>query len=48
MPTLVDLKLLRSDAFVDGHWTTGGAGKRFSVRNPATGETLAEVADRRR
>ena len=45
MPTLVDLKLLRSDAFVDGHWTAGGAGKRFSVRNPATGETLAEVAD---
>jgi len=45
MPTLTDPKLLRADAYVDGAWTKSGAGKTFAVRNPATGETLAEVAD---
>jgi succinate-semialdehyde dehydrogenase/glutarate-semialdehyde dehydrogenase len=45
MPTLTDPRLLRADAYVDGAWTKGGAGARFAVRNPATGETLAEVAD---
>jgi succinate-semialdehyde dehydrogenase / glutarate-semialdehyde dehydrogenase len=43
MPTLADPKLLRRDAYVDGAWV--GASKRFAVKNPATGETLAEVAD---
>jgi succinate-semialdehyde dehydrogenase/glutarate-semialdehyde dehydrogenase len=45
MPTLTDPALLRADAYVDGAWTSAGAGKRFAVRNPATGEALAEVAD---
>ena len=45
MPTLTDPLLLRADAYVDGVWTAAGAGKRFAVHNPATGETLAEVAD---
>jgi len=45
MPTLADPKLLQRDAYVDGHWTAGGAGRRFRVHNPATGETLAEIAD---
>ena len=45
MPTLDDTALLRADAYVDGAWTTAGAGGRFPVRDPATGETLAEVAD---
>jgi len=43
MPTLADPKLLRADAYIDGAWV--GASKRFAVKNPATGETLAEVAD---
>jgi hypothetical protein len=34
---------LRTDAFIDGAWTKAGA--TFTVRNPATGEALAEVAD---
>ena len=45
MPKLADPKLLQRDAYVDGAWTPAGAGKRFAVTNPATGETLAEVAD---
>ncbi len=45
MPPLTDPRLLRSDAYVDGAWTKAGAGKTFAVRNPATGGTLAEVAD---
>jgi succinate-semialdehyde dehydrogenase / glutarate-semialdehyde dehydrogenase len=45
MPTLFDPALLRADAYVDGAWTAAGAGQRFAVTNPATGETLAEVAD---
>ena len=42
---LADPKLLRSDAFVDGHWRAAASGARFTVRNPADGEVLAEVAD---
>ncbi|NDC58470.1 MAG: aldehyde dehydrogenase family protein, partial [Alphaproteobacteria bacterium] len=34
---------LRTDAFIDGAWTKAEA--TFTVRNPATGEALAEVAD---
>ncbi len=45
MPLLTDPKLLRAEAYVDGGWTKSGAGKTFAVRNPASGETLAEVAD---
>jgi succinate-semialdehyde dehydrogenase/glutarate-semialdehyde dehydrogenase len=43
--TLADREVLRRDAYVDGNWTPAGSGDRFRVRNPATGETLAEVAD---
>ena len=45
MPTLTDPELKRADAYVDGDWSQAGHGKTFAVRNPATGETLAEVAD---
>jgi succinate-semialdehyde dehydrogenase/glutarate-semialdehyde dehydrogenase len=45
MLTLADPKVLQRDAYVDGAWTPAGGGKRFQVTNPATGETLAEVAD---
>ena len=34
---------LRTDAFIDGAWTKADA--TFTVRNPATGGALAEVAD---
>jgi succinate-semialdehyde dehydrogenase/glutarate-semialdehyde dehydrogenase len=44
MPKLDDPALLRAEAYVDGAWTSG-AGARFAVTNPATGETLAQVAD---
>ena len=40
-----DTKLLRSDAYVDGRWTPARSGARFAVRNPATSEMLADVAD---
>ncbi|OZB06577.1 MAG: succinate-semialdehyde dehydrogenase (NADP(+)) [Idiomarina sp. 34-48-12] len=35
--------LVQTNAFIDGHWIP--TDKRFVVTNPATGETLAEVAD---
>ncbi|HEY3796726.1 MAG TPA: NAD-dependent succinate-semialdehyde dehydrogenase [Caulobacteraceae bacterium] len=44
MQTLTDPALLRRDGFIDGDWVAG-AGPRFAVANPATGETIAEVAD---
>src|ERR1700761_4823266 len=43
MLKLKDETLLRSDAYIGGEWTP--AAKRFAVRNPATGEALAQVAD---
>src|SRR5580658_2581143 len=45
MLTLADPKVLQRDAYVDGAWVAAGAGKRFAVTNPATGATLAQVAD---
>ena len=43
--TLKDSALLRSDAYVDGGWQAAKSGERFEVRNPATHEHLATVAD---
>ncbi|KFF98897.1 succinate-semialdehyde dehydrogenase [Streptomyces scabiei] len=40
---LKDPALLRSAAYVDGRWIDRGDSGRFSVGNPATGETLAEL-----
>jgi succinate-semialdehyde dehydrogenase/glutarate-semialdehyde dehydrogenase len=45
MLMLADPRVLQRDAYVDGAWVAAGAGRRFAVINPATGETLAEVAD---
>jgi succinate-semialdehyde dehydrogenase/glutarate-semialdehyde dehydrogenase len=45
MLKLNDESLLRADAFIDGAWTPAASGARFAVRNPATGEELAQVAD---
>ncbi|MAB00761.1 MAG: succinate-semialdehyde dehydrogenase (NADP(+)) [Stappia sp.] len=41
--TLKDPSLLETRAYVDGAWIE--TGKTFPVRNPATGELVAEVAD---
>jgi succinate-semialdehyde dehydrogenase/glutarate-semialdehyde dehydrogenase len=43
MLKLKDTKLLKQDAYVDGAWKA--TAKRFAVKNPATGEMLAEVSD---
>jgi succinate-semialdehyde dehydrogenase/glutarate-semialdehyde dehydrogenase len=44
-PALKDPKLLRDQAYVDGAWRKGEGGRSFPVTNPATGQTIAEVAD---
>ncbi len=41
--TLADPSLLETRAFLGGEWVE--AGKTFAVTNPATGETVAHVAD---
>jgi len=40
--TTLDLK---TDLFIDGKFVASETGKRFATVNPATGETLAEVAE---
>jgi succinate-semialdehyde dehydrogenase/glutarate-semialdehyde dehydrogenase len=45
MLKLKDETLLKNDAYVGGAWTKAASGARFAVRNPATGEELAQVAD---
>ena len=44
LPPLNDPSLVRTQAYIDGAWVDGSAG-RFDVRNPADGGKLAEVAD---
>jgi len=39
-----DSKLLRNQAFIDGQWVDADSGEKFPVLNPATGETVAEIA----
>ena len=43
MPALNDPGLLRSGCCVDGRWIGADDGSTLSVRNPATGETIAQV-----
>ncbi|HUO93543.1 MAG TPA: NAD-dependent succinate-semialdehyde dehydrogenase [Rhizomicrobium sp.] len=43
MLKLTDSRLLQSDAFIDGQWVA--ASQRFPVRNPATDDVIADVAD---
>jgi succinate-semialdehyde dehydrogenase/glutarate-semialdehyde dehydrogenase len=43
LAALNDPALLKTDALIDGRWVGGVA--RFAVRDPATGQTLAEVAN---
>lgn len=40
---LMDISLLKSQAFVNGQWIDADDGGRFAVTDPATGETLAQV-----
>jgi succinate-semialdehyde dehydrogenase / glutarate-semialdehyde dehydrogenase len=40
---LKDTSLLRSLAYIDGHWQGAVSGKRFAVTNPADGTILAEL-----
>ena len=39
-----DSTLLRTKAYIDGQWVDADDGKTLRVTNPATGETLAEIA----
>jgi succinate-semialdehyde dehydrogenase/glutarate-semialdehyde dehydrogenase len=43
LATLTDPSLLKTDALIDGVWI--GATRRFTVDDPATGATLAQVAN---
>jgi len=45
MSDLKDSRLLRTQAFVDGAWIDADAGGTFAVEDPATGKSLAQVAD---
>ena len=40
---LKDPSLLKTDAFINGHWVPGSS--RFDVNDPATGQKLANVAN---
>ena len=46
LATLADPGLLKTDALINGAWTAGQSGNpRFAVTDPATGLTLAQVAN---
>ena len=45
MINLKDTTLFRQQAYINGAWTTALSGNTFAVKNPATGEILAEVTD---
>jgi succinate-semialdehyde dehydrogenase / glutarate-semialdehyde dehydrogenase len=40
---LKDKKLLRSQAYIDGAWVAADSGATLTVRNPATGQTVANA-----
>lgn len=42
---LKDMSLLKRQGWIDGQWVDADSGKVFAVTNPATGQTLVEVAD---
>ena len=41
---LSDKNLLKTKAYINGAWVDGDGGDTFAVTNPATGESIAEVA----
>ncbi|HEY4265527.1 MAG TPA: NAD-dependent succinate-semialdehyde dehydrogenase [Micropepsaceae bacterium] len=45
MLKLDDNALLRDAAYIDGQWRGAASSARFAVKNPATGEVIAEIAD---
>ncbi|WP_321963250.1 NAD-dependent succinate-semialdehyde dehydrogenase [Paraburkholderia sp. J7] len=38
-------ELIRCDNFIDGQWVPAASGSRFAVTDPATSNTIAEIAD---
>ncbi|MDR2093308.1 MAG: NAD-dependent succinate-semialdehyde dehydrogenase [Azoarcus sp.] len=42
---LDDQELLKNKGYINGKWLAAGNGATFPVTNPATGETIAQVAD---
>jgi succinate-semialdehyde dehydrogenase/glutarate-semialdehyde dehydrogenase len=42
---LKDLRLVKRQGFIDGKWVDADSGAVFAVTDPATGQTLIEVAD---
>ncbi|HKD21894.1 MAG TPA: aldehyde dehydrogenase family protein, partial [Rhizomicrobium sp.] len=45
MLKLADSRLLKSETYIDGAWSEAQGGARYAVRNPATDEVIAEVAN---
>ncbi|MGO1499978.1 MAG: aldehyde dehydrogenase family protein [Marinobacter sp.] len=43
--SLTNTKLLRESAYLNGEWVQAQSGTVFSVINPASGESLANVPD---
>jgi len=41
---ITDQGLLRTQAYIDGEWVDADSGETLPVLNPATGETVAEIA----
>ena len=41
---LSDSALLKTSAYIDGHWVDADSGDTLPVTNPANGETIAEIA----
>ena len=41
---LQDSSLIKSQAYIDGQWVDADCGETLAVSNPATGETLVQVA----
>ncbi|MEI6547965.1 MAG: aldehyde dehydrogenase family protein, partial [Burkholderiales bacterium] len=42
---LKDMTLVKRQGFIDGQWVDADSGAVFAVTDPATGQTLIEVAD---
>ncbi len=42
---LKEMALLKRQGYIDGRWADGDGGKRFAVSDPASGQTIVEVAD---